>query len=184
MASPYVDSGELFDHAPTYEGQAPPSPTASIRHKRADRSCLLCHQRKIRCDKRSPCANCTRADVLCCYPGPQRSVRRLPKSTIAEVAARVTRLERTINAISNDASPVESKLNPTSDPKTPLGDINISETPGPRDSPRELLVQDGPSTRYVNESILSHVLEEVGFPSSLIERCNLTLLRKRSLCRS
>ena len=174
MANPYVDSGELFDQAPMYEGQAPPSPTASVRHKRADRSCLLCHQRKIRCDKRSPCANCTRADVLCCYPGPERSVRRLPKSTIAEVAARVTRLERTINAISNDASPVESKLNPTSDPKSPLGDVNISETPAPKNSPREILVQDGPCTRYVNESILSHVLEEVGFSSSLDGRCDLT----------
>ena len=163
MANPYADQRELFDQHPMDESQVPPSPTASIRHKRADRSCLLCHQRKIRCDKRSPCANCARADILCCYPGPdERSGRRLPKSTIADVSARVTRLERTINAISKNPSHTDSNLDPMSETRTPPAEGNVSETPMPRDGSGEILVQDGLSTRYVNETILSRVLEEVG----------------------
>ena len=175
MANPYTDQRELLAQQPMDENQDPPSPTASVRHKRADRSCLLCHQRKIRCDKRSPCANCARADILCCYPGPdERSGRRLPKSTIADVAARVTRLERTISAISKDAARTDSNLYPVSDSKSPPAERNISETPVPRDSPGEILLQDGLSTRYVNETILSRVLEEVCVSLSLTDQCSLT----------
>lgn len=175
MANPHADQRELFDQHPMDESQAPPSPTASIRHKRADRSCLLCHQRKIRCDKRSPCANCARADILCCYPGPdERSGRRLPKSTIADVAARVTRLERTITAISKNASHTDSNLYPASESRSPPGEVYISETPAPRDSSGEILVQDGLCTRYVNEAILSRVFEEVGFSLPLTDQCSLT----------
>ena len=175
MANPYVDQRELFDQHLMDESQAPPSPTTSVRHKRPDRSCLLCHQRKIRCDKRSPCANCARADILCCYPGPdERSGRRLPKSTIADVSARVTRLERTITAISKNASHTDSNLDPMSESRSSPAEGNISETPVPRDSPGEILVQDGLSTRYVNETILSQILEEVGLSLSLTDQCSLT----------
>ena len=174
MAHLFVDNGEPSNEPPMDESQAPPSPTASVRHKRAERSCLFCHQRKIRCDKRSTCANCARADVLCCYPGPELSGRRLPKSTIAEVAARVTRLERTITAISKDRSHTDSNLYPMSDSKSPPGEVSISETQVSRDCPGEILVQDGLSTRYVNETILSRVLEEVGVPLSLTDPRRLT----------
>ncbi len=175
MAKSYADQRELIDQRPMDDNQAPASPTASVRHKRADRSCLLCHQRKIRCDKRSPCANCARADILCCYPSPdERSGRRLPKSTIAEVAARVTRLERTITAISKDASLTDSNLHPVSDSRSPPDERNMSETPVPKDSPGEILLQDGLSTRYVNETILSRVLEEVGVSLPLTDQCSLT----------
>ena len=177
MAHLFVDNGEPSNEPPMDESQASPSPTASapsVRHKRAERSCLFCHQRKIRCDKRSTCANCARADVVCCYPGPELSGRRLPKSTIAEVAARVTRLERTITAISNDRSHTDSNLYPMSDSKSPPGEVSISETQVSRDCPGEILVQDGLSTRYVNETILSRVLEEVGLPLSLTDRRRLT----------
>ena len=177
MAHLFVDNGEPSNEPPMDESQASPSPTASapsVRHKRAERSCLFCHQRKIRCDKRSTCANCARADVVCCYPGPELSGRRLPKSTIAEVAARVTRLERAITAISNDRSHTDSNLYPISDSKSPPGEVSISETQVSRDCPGEILVQDGLSTRYVNETILSRVLEEVGLPLSLTDRRRLT----------
>ena len=176
MAHLFKDNGEPSHEPPMDESQAPPSPTASVRHKRAERSCLFCHQRKIRCDKRSTCANCARADVLCCYPGPEMSARRLPKSTIAEVAARVTRLERTITAISKDRSHTDSNLSPMPDSKSPPGEVSMSETQVSRDRPGEILVQDGLSTRYVNETILSRVLEEVGVPLSLTDRRRLTQL--------
>lgn len=38
----------------------------------------------------------------------------------------------------------------------------MSEKQSVADSPEEMLVQDGCSTRYINEVLLSRVLEEVG----------------------
>ena len=138
----------------------------SVRPKKTERSCLLCHERKIRCDKRSPCANCVRADVLCCYPGVERPGRRPPKSTIAEVAARVSRLERTITAISNNTSHANktnsSKKEPILVLDSPSGETNAIDTQTLVNSSEELLVQGGYSTRYINEVLLSRVLEEVG----------------------
>ncbi|ERS96532.1 hypothetical protein HMPREF1624_06736 [Sporothrix schenckii ATCC 58251] len=44
------------------------------------RSCVTCRQRKVRCDKLSPCSNCRRADIPCVLPSmerPPRWARRL-----------------------------------------------------------------------------------------------------------
>lgn len=151
-----MENGDLSTQAPIGGIQTPASPTASLSvgNKKIERSCLLCHQRKIRCNKRSPCSNCARADVLCCYPGLERPGRRPPKHTIAEVVARVTRLERTITAISNNES--------NSAHKSPSVEADASEIQTVTGSPEELLVQDGYSTRYINEVLFSRVLEEVG----------------------
>lgn len=151
-----MENGDLSTQAPIDDIQTPASPTASssVGNKKIERSCLLCHQRKIRCNKRSPCSNCARANVLCCYPGAERPGRRPPKHTIAEVVARVTRLERTITAISNNES--------NSAHKSPTVEADASEIQTVAGSPEELLVQDGYSTRYINEVLFSRVLEEVG----------------------
>ncbi|OJJ95206.1 hypothetical protein ASPACDRAFT_47951 [Aspergillus aculeatus ATCC 16872] len=51
------------------------------------RSCLVCRQRKVRCDKQSPCSNCRRGTIACISPStidhPPRWARRLkePPST-------------------------------------------------------------------------------------------------------
>ncbi|RAL08049.1 Zn(II)2Cys6 transcription factor [Aspergillus homomorphus CBS 101889] len=45
------------------------------------RSCLVCRQRKVRCDKQSPCSNCRRGKIACISPStadrPPRWARRL-----------------------------------------------------------------------------------------------------------
>ena len=115
-----------------------------------------------------------RADVLCCYPGPERAGRRPPKTTIAEVAARVARLERTITAISNDAPNTDSNGKPISALTPPLGDGGINETQTVGVSSEELLVQDGYSSRYINEVLLSRILEEVGSTLQYTDRTSLT----------
>ncbi|KAL8972042.1 MAG: hypothetical protein Q9183_000759 [Haloplaca sp. 2 TL-2023] len=57
------------------------------------RSCILCRKRKVRCNKRHPCANCTKADIECIFPGPGRAPRRSRKPPDAELLARLRRLE-------------------------------------------------------------------------------------------
>lgn len=133
---------------------------ALARQKRLDRSCVLCHQRKIRCDKKSPCRNCTRADVLCCYPSPEQAVRRPQKTTIADVSARLARLERTIHALSSD-SPIKHDAE---SPEPSPHDFNVAahDIPAPG-SPggQEKLVQGDSSSHYYNDALLARVMEEV-----------------------
>ena len=144
----------------------PDTPPRSMltKQKRLDRSCVLCHQRKIRCDKKLPCRNCSRVDVLCYYPEPEQTVRRPQKTTIADVSARLARLERTISALSNDPS-----FNQEVTPSGPLAteDFNSTDPIGSLASGasgasgEEKLVQGDYSSRYFNEALLSRVLEEV-----------------------
>ncbi|ETN38875.1 uncharacterized protein HMPREF1541_06916 [Cyphellophora europaea CBS 101466] len=50
------------------------------------RSCIVCRNRKVRCDKLSPCSNCRRGNIACVYPSgdrPPRWARRLDRLTDA-----------------------------------------------------------------------------------------------------
>ncbi|KAH9217960.1 fungal-specific transcription factor domain-containing protein [Leptodontidium sp. 2 PMI_412] len=140
------------------------------KHKRLERSCVLCHQRKIRCDKKSPCRNCTRADVLCYYPEPEQSVRRAPKTTIADVSARLARLERTISALFNDPTTNQGVIPPAGRPVIEnFNSLDISTPSVESAASEEKLVQGDASSRYYNEALISRVLEEEQEIRNLIE---------------
>ena len=72
-------------------------------------SCVLCRRRKVRCNRREPCANCTRNNVECHYPVTGRIPRRrgLPlnmKSSAgdkqSELINRLRRLESIVTELS------------------------------------------------------------------------------------
>jgi hypothetical protein len=149
-----MENGGCSTQALVDEGRASASLKASLsmRHKRSERSCLMCHRRKTRCDKGSPRSHFLRADVLC-YPG-ERIGRKPHKTTIAEVAPRVARLEPTITAISNGASHTDSNRISIPAITSSLGEVDMNEPQTAGVSPEELLLQDGYSSRYVNEALL------------------------------
>ncbi len=47
-------------------------------------SCLLCRQRKIKCDKRQPCFNCIRGQKQCIYSAPEPPRRRKGRIKLSE----------------------------------------------------------------------------------------------------
>lgn len=50
-------------------------------------SCILCQQRKVRCDKSKPCSNCVKAGVECRVVPPQpprRRKKRVPERDLVE----------------------------------------------------------------------------------------------------
>jgi hypothetical protein len=144
--------------------------------KRADRSCLLCHRRKIRCDKKSPCSSCARQRVLCCYPGLESTPRRPQKTTISDVAERLAQLERTVRAISStDFKPHNSNEDDKYTVNTPLENLPVADEGAPLSG---VLVQSGDSSRYFNEVLLSRVLEEVLI--DFLAKHNKALLTKKS----
>ncbi|KIH86491.1 hypothetical protein SPBR_08136 [Sporothrix brasiliensis 5110] len=187
----------------------------STAPKRAiERSCIVCHRRKVRCDKTMPCAGCVRSGVLCCYPSIKRAPRQ-SKTTIADIASRLVQLERTIVAVaggdgdtngdksggykSDTAQPSHSTTSgshslaaalerragrgvPTSRSATlPANHGGDSHSSGTSDrggtsedhpSPfhdgtrskrgaakREMLLQNAYASRYINEMLLSKILE-------------------------
>jgi hypothetical protein len=91
------------------------------------------------------------------------STRRRHKTTIAEVASRVARLERTIVAISSNVANY-SPLNDHSDLSITRHVLAIENTATNGANPanpsnEETLVQN--KSRYFNEVILSRILDEV-----------------------
>ena len=146
-------------------------------HRLSMRSCQLCHRRKIRCDKRKgSCSSCLRANTPCLYPGTERAPRRPHKTTITDVASRVTELERAVATMSSGHG--NALTIPTSeDHLSHSHDSNEAYWPGAASvevidgapetrmhrasSSEGLLVTDGGSSCFVNEVMLSRVLDEV-----------------------
>ncbi|KAH6892410.1 fungal-specific transcription factor domain-containing protein [Thelonectria olida] len=87
-------------------------------------SCVICRRRKVRCDRRDPCSNCTKAGVECHYPVTGRVPRRRadpaawrsPAQKQSELLSRLRRLETVVIEL---AGQVEDGPNaPSSHPAT------------------------------------------------------------------
>lgn len=79
-------------------------------------SCTNCRQRKIRCDKNSPCVPCQQADIACVFP--QRAKNRRPrlgsKARDAQLLLRISQLESIIKSL-DPTKLVETSRSPGSD---------------------------------------------------------------------
>ncbi|GFF25949.1 hypothetical protein IFM58399_01228 [Aspergillus lentulus] len=76
------------------------SPRSSLRAtNRPTRvlACVLCQQRKVKCDRRFPCANCVRAQVQCVPATQVRRRRRFPERELLESVRRYEDLLRQNN---------------------------------------------------------------------------------------
>ncbi|PQE09943.1 fungal specific transcription factor domain-containing protein [Rutstroemia sp. NJR-2017a BVV2] len=56
-------------------------------------SCILCQQRKVKCDRQKPCSNCIRAHAECIPSQPSAPRRRRRKLSELDVAARLRKYE-------------------------------------------------------------------------------------------
>ena len=56
-------------------------------------ACVFCQQRKVKCDRKDPCATCTKARTKCVFRAPAPPRRRPRKSPEAILLARLRRYE-------------------------------------------------------------------------------------------
>ncbi|KAK1624284.1 fungal-specific transcription factor [Colletotrichum phormii] len=148
--------------------------------RKIERSCQLCHRRKIRCDKKQPCASCARRGLQCHYPQAGQPIRRVRKTTIADVASRISDLEKTL--VAGAASQQQQQQLPAlrgspsaSTPGTAFGlgrNPNHSNpsasrpTTAPASGPYEksvndeILLRKGSSSQYFDDVLISRVIEE------------------------
>ncbi|KAI1487406.1 hypothetical protein F5X96DRAFT_150373 [Biscogniauxia mediterranea] len=67
--------------------RTPPNPDSSFVKVTRGHSCVLCQQRKVRCDKKKPCSNCVKAGVECRVVPPQpprRRKKRIPERDLVD----------------------------------------------------------------------------------------------------
>jgi Fungal Zn(2)-Cys(6) binuclear cluster domain len=114
----------------------PPEPNGANDTNRAEGlkvwSCVNCRRRKVRCDRRHPCAPCTRNKTECVFPvsgriprhGRDANYPNPPAQKQAELLGRLRRLEAMVGglssqvehaaAVSQGSHPVESSTSATS----------------------------------------------------------------------
>lgn len=68
-------------------------------------SCYACRQRKVKCDRHEPCANCVRADAACEYIEPTRGKRKRTKQPRESLHAKIARYERMLQKHGEDLTP-------------------------------------------------------------------------------
>ncbi|KAF7543737.1 hypothetical protein G7Z17_g10504 [Cylindrodendrum hubeiense] len=102
--------GTAPQHPAPYSQFQPLDP-AAIKLTRGT-SCVLCQQRKVRCDKNKPCANCVKAKVECRVVPPQPPRRRKKRLQEKDLIDRLKRYENLlaehgvkVDAIGHDLRP-------------------------------------------------------------------------------
>lgn len=90
-------------------------PTATTVKPRRVLACVLCQQRKSKCDRKFPCANCVRANVQCEQAVRQRR-RRFPER---ELLARLRLYESVLRQHNIKFDPLHT---PTADHRSPSDD--------------------------------------------------------------
>lgn len=140
-----------------------------------NRSCAVCHRRKVRCDKNFPCSQCVRSGFECSYPPAGPPARRAKKTTINDVASRISQMEKVIEAFQagQDVSPQPTapagsvaSANSVPTPASTSTDAGTSERAASlqikeRSSREGLLLNKGTRSHYVNEVLFSRVIEQV-----------------------
>jgi len=73
-------------------------------------SCVLCQQRKVRCDKQKPCANCVKAGVECRVVPPQPPRRRKKKPHERDLIDRLRKYEALLSQHGVNFEPIAHDL--------------------------------------------------------------------------
>jgi hypothetical protein len=91
---------------------SPPLPTPDRPEESQNRKrhpCVLCQQRKVKCDRSDPCANCVKARVECVSPTtlpPRRRKKRFPE---AELLARLRKYEDHLRSYGADIDAINAE---------------------------------------------------------------------------
>ena len=103
-------------------------------------TCEACRQRKVKCDKLSPCTSCQRLGLVCVSVERARLPRgrtRKPEQTVdsdKELSERVARLEKLLKIVANergDESQISSSVHVPSYPYTQQESVAVASTAGP-----------------------------------------------------
>lgn len=135
-------------------------------------SCVLCQQRKVRCDKQKPCANCVKAQVECRVVPPQPPRRRRKKPQERDLIERLKKYEALLaqHGVSFEPIADDFKASDLAEDVADLGQDLTALKTSPESS--------GPPGSDVDEkSVLSPGLSDT---TARLYPCSLPLTRHRN----
>ena len=97
--------------APEAVAAATPAPQARTPGSQQEYSCVLCKQRKVRCDRLNPCSSCVRAGVSC-LPGVRQPYKRRRKHAQGGEPKKVQTSERSGGLYSTPSRSIDSTSSP------------------------------------------------------------------------
>ncbi|KAB8228296.1 uncharacterized protein BDW43DRAFT_323019 [Aspergillus alliaceus] len=78
-------------------------------------SCLTCRQRKVKCDRRTPCSNCVKAEKQCSFIPPVRGKRKRTKPPREGLHAKLKRYEELLRSYGVKVEPSDDYYNSESE---------------------------------------------------------------------
>lgn len=143
------------------------------------RSCVTCRSRKVRCDKKSPCSNCRRANIACVLPSidhQPRWARRLQQGPSGDVMNRLRSLENLVKHLSTQLEEANAAASASGNSPglIPAGDGNSADSNDQANSQfakpskgqmeaqfGRLVVEDLNRSRYLGNGFWSRMNDEV-----------------------
>lgn len=123
-------------------------------------SCLPCRQRKVKCDRHTPCSNCVKAGKQCSFIPPVRGKRKRTKVPKEGLHAKVRRYEELLRSYGANIEPSEiggddSDLEAGSQVDVEMAEDTRSESKGEIASiaPEERFVTKDGSSRYFDRYV-------------------------------
>lgn len=148
------------------------SSRVEARRYNVERSCIRCHQRKTRCDRKTPCSACLKSENAdaCLYPGSERVKRRSRKQLTTTLVQQVEKLERIVSSkLEQEPTSDRDKQTARDSSTSPEQISGVAQPETSSSNATGLLVKDGNFVQYVNDRVLSHILEKVRFTTSRCE---------------
>lgn len=113
------------------------TPDTTDNQKLRAHACVLCQRRKVKCDRRDPCAACTKARAECVFRAPAPPRRRPRKSPEAILLARLKKYEDLLRGFGVEIEPNDG------DVVRRMEDVAIaSDKPATHQSPDQVLIND------------------------------------------
>lgn len=121
-----------------------------------DHSCLICRQRKVKCNRRSPCSNCVKGAQQCAFVAPTRGKRKRTKPPREGLHAKVRRYEELLKSYGVKIEPCDSDGDSDSEAVSQSGLPTPVETRTPNEPPcyplqqKPRLIHKEGSSRYID----------------------------------
>ncbi|KAI9740064.1 MAG: hypothetical protein M1818_004815 [Claussenomyces sp. TS43310] len=139
-------------------------------------SCLTCRQRKIKCDRRSPCSNCTRAARSCSFVAPVRGKPKRRGTPKEGLHAKLRRYEEMLKSYGAEIGPSDNDKDIISDAET-VSDPDLlmavkdaespkmgGGSPSAFDETKTKLITKNGSSRYFDNGLWSKLGDEFHHP--------------------
>ena len=121
-------------------------------------SCLTCRQRKVKCDRCTPCSNCVKAEKQCSFIPPVRGKRKRTKPPRESLHAKLKRYEELLKSYgakfepSGDFDDSESETTSQPDVQTDEDAAPPSQRPNLGETKPRLIIDKGTS-RYFDRYV-------------------------------